>query len=270
MIDDFISPKNDTIFKLLFGDERSLEILTDFLKSVLRLPEDEYEDVTLIDPQLKREYDGDKLSVMDVRIRTKAQKTINIEIQLLSMPELRERIVYYLAKMVTGQVGAGESYQKIKRVISIIITDFIFIPGTDEYHNRFTLYDPGTRTEFTDVIEVNTLELVKLPESEDGTKLWAWMKFLSARNKEDLNMIAQSSPQVKQAVMRYMEMTEDEQIRMRMELQQKKEWDIRGQERRNAMLSVAKNLLDIDMPVDQIISATGLTRVDIENIRDNQ
>ena len=61
---EFLSPKSDVIFKLLFGDERSNELLTDFLKSVLRLPENDYDEVTIIDPHLKREYKGDKLGIL--------------------------------------------------------------------------------------------------------------------------------------------------------------------------------------------------------------
>ena len=48
----FLSPKSDMIFKLLFGDEKSIEILTDFLKAVLDIPENDYEDVTIVDPHL--------------------------------------------------------------------------------------------------------------------------------------------------------------------------------------------------------------------------
>jgi hypothetical protein len=52
-VEDFLSPKSDLIFKLLFGDIASIDLLTDFLKSVLRLPSDDYEEVTLIDPHLE-------------------------------------------------------------------------------------------------------------------------------------------------------------------------------------------------------------------------
>lgn len=40
---DFLPPKYDIVFKLLFGDERSLDILIQFLKAVLKVPHDEYE-----------------------------------------------------------------------------------------------------------------------------------------------------------------------------------------------------------------------------------
>jgi predicted transposase/invertase (TIGR01784 family) len=198
----FLSPRSDLIFRLLFGDERNIELLTDFLKSVLRLPDDDYEEVTIVDPHLLPDYQGGKLGVLDVKVKTRSKKIIDVEIQIKPTSELRERIVHYLAKMVTEQVGSGDEYINIKRVISIIITDFVFVPENNVYHNRYTLHDAKTGSEFTDLIEVDTLELAKLPPLEDGTKLWQWLKILSAENKEELDMIAEKSPQVKKAVVR--------------------------------------------------------------------
>jgi hypothetical protein len=44
----------------------------------------------------------------------------------------------------------------------------------EQYHHRFILYDIENKVEFTDIIEVNTLELRKLPQAEDGSELWDW------------------------------------------------------------------------------------------------
>ncbi|MDR1144168.1 MAG: Rpn family recombination-promoting nuclease/putative transposase, partial [Spirochaetaceae bacterium] len=64
-------PKVDFAFKLLFGDQRSKNILADFLKAVLPgLADEEFEELTITDPQLKREFSGDKLEILDVKLRT--------------------------------------------------------------------------------------------------------------------------------------------------------------------------------------------------------
>ena len=249
----------------MFGDERSIELLTDFLKSVLRLPADDYDEVILIDPHLKREYPGGKLGILDVKLKTKSKKTIDIEIQLLPSPELRERVVFYNAKMITEQIGAGEPYARIKRVISIIITDFDFIPESDRYHNRYTLYNPESKTEFTDIIEINTLELVKCPKTEDGTELWKWMYFLSASSKEEFDMIAEKSPQVKKAVVRLMELSADEQTRLLYESRQKMEWDIIARER-GARRDIAQKALKMNISIDDILALTGLTHEEVESL----
>jgi len=84
-----------------------------------------------------------------------------------------KRVVMYLPKMVTEQIGAGADYSKIQRVISIIITDYTINSDNFKYHNKYSLAD-ATGVQFTDILEINTLELSKLPENEDGTSLWAW------------------------------------------------------------------------------------------------
>ena len=259
----FLSPKSDLIFKLLFGDARSNEILTAFLKAVLRLPEDDYDEVTIVNPFLLQEYDGDKLGILDVKIKTKSKKIIDIEIQVKPTTEMKERVLFYSSKMITEQVGSGGKFQKIKRVISIIITDYALITESGKYHHRFTLYDYENDVEFTDIIEVNTLELTKIPQAEDGTELWNWLKFLSAEREEDLNMIAEKSPQVKKAVVRLMELSKDEKTRMLYESRQKLEWDYQARERA-ALLVVAKNMLKRNRPIDEIVEDTGLDYEEIE------
>ena len=145
------------------------------------------------------------------------------------------------------------------------------IPESVKYHHRFVLYDSENGVEFTDIIEINTLELKKLPVTEDGTELWNWLKFLSAERKEDLEMIAEKSPQVKKAVVRLMELSNDERTRMLYESYQRKEWSIQARERGasdNRAFSIAKNLLDVGDSVEKIINVTGLTREEIEKLRD--
>jgi predicted transposase/invertase (TIGR01784 family) len=135
---------------------------------------------------------------------------------------------------------------------------------------RYTLYAPETKSEFTDIIEVNTLELVKLPEVEDGSELWNWLKFLSARRKEDLDMIAERSPKVKKAVVRLMELSNDERTRLLYESRQKMEWDNQARERgavKTREYEIARNALQKKMPIDDIVDITGLTREEIEGFQ---
>jgi len=269
MGEKFLSPRSDLIFKLLFGNEHSVEILTDFLKSVLRLPVSDYDEVTIVDPYLLREYDGDKLGILDVKLKTKSKRTIDIEIQVKPAPEFKERVVFYSAKMIAEQVGAGEDYSLIKQVISIIITDYTLIPESPRYHNHYTLYSPETHSEFTDLIEVNTLELSKLPDDEDGTKLWNWMKFLNARSREELDMIAERSPEVKKAIVKLLELSNDERTRMLYESRQKMEWDNVAREmeaRLDERYVIAKNALNKKLPVEDISEITGLSRQQIETL----
>ena len=47
------SPKYDVVFKCIFGKEH-IPVLIDFLKTVLDLPADEYQEISVLDPHLSR------------------------------------------------------------------------------------------------------------------------------------------------------------------------------------------------------------------------
>ena len=270
-----LSVKYDEIFRLFFADERNAEDLINLLKSILNLPEDDYNEIEIADPHLLPEYAGDKLAVIDVKLYTRSRKVIHIEIQLKVTAAMRERIVYYDAKLITEQIGSGDKYNEIRKVISIIITDEKLIPNSARYHHRFTFYDPEAGVEFSDIVEIHTVELEKLPESADGTELYDWAKFIAAETEEELNMIAQRNPQVGRAVVKLRELSSDEKARDLHERREKARRDIdslmddaeqkgRAEGRAEGRAAVAQNLLKTNMSMEQIMAVTGLTREEIE------
>jgi hypothetical protein len=50
---------------------------------------------------------------------------------------MRSRISYYLSNMVTEQIGMGGSYYDLKQAVSIVITDYDFIPESARCHTVF-------------------------------------------------------------------------------------------------------------------------------------
>jgi len=223
--------KSDVIFRLFFADERNVDLLTGFLKSVLRLPDEEYREIVIADPYLLPEYAGDKLAIIDVKLHTKSRNIIHIEIQLRVTPEMRERIVFYDAKLITEQLGSGDNYHTLQKVVSIIITDENLIENSPRYHHRFVFYDSEAAVEFSDIIEIHTLELRKLPERDDGTELYNWAKFIAAESEEELNMVAEMNPQMRKAVVKLQELSADERARDLYERREKARRDIDSRER---------------------------------------
>jgi predicted transposase/invertase (TIGR01784 family) len=221
----FMYPKNDYIFKRLFGDERNLEILTDFLQSTLNLPKDEYESVVILDPHELPEIEGGKLSILDVKLRLKSGKLLDIEIQMFVAKSLTDRVVYYASKMVGEQLISGNNYKQLRKVISILITNEPINLSQTEYHNVYWICNPKTGVHFSELMEYHTLELPKLPQTDDGTPLWEWMKFLDAKSKEDLEMIAEKNETIKKAVATLAKLSEDEKTRMAYDNRQKWIWD---------------------------------------------
>jgi predicted transposase/invertase (TIGR01784 family) len=116
--------------------------------------------------------------------------------------------------MITDQISKGDKYGVIKKVISIVITNYVLISENEAYHNSYTLCDMKTGSEFTDVVEVDVLELPKLPPQGDGTALGDWLQFLKSGSEDDLTVIAQKSPELKKVVGILMDLSADERTRM--------------------------------------------------------
>ena len=93
------------------------------------------------------------------------------------------------------------------------------------YHHRFR-YRTIEGLEFTDLAEINTLDLGKLPPDEDHTDLWYWMKFIKLDEEEVLDVLAERNPQIKKAVGVLKELSADERNRMLYESRQMAEWDL--------------------------------------------
>ncbi|MDR3323491.1 MAG: Rpn family recombination-promoting nuclease/putative transposase [Zoogloeaceae bacterium] len=280
-----LSPRYDDVFKMLFGDARNGEILQAFLEAALPLSDDDYREIILLNLYLPNENVGDKAGILDIKAKTASGKMIDIEIQMANHAALHERIVYYLAKMVTEQISEGELYDKIKPAICILITDFEMVPENRGYHNRFRLHDPESRTDFckaqNHLLQIHTLELPKLPKQEDGTKLWDWLEFLKAKDKEELNMLAEKNPDVKKAVVKLIELSADDKARMLHEARIKAERDQKAREkfvqdeawkigleegRKNERLAIARNALHKNMLLEDIMALTGLSREEIQTL----
>ena len=287
-----LSAKSDLVFKLIFGHPKRTDILADFLKSVLTIPEDEYESIEIVDPILKIEEIDDKIGILDIKIHTTSKIVIDVEIQVLPVSDMIERILFYHSKMITGQIIKGNDYDVIKKTISIIILDYTILKN-NSYVNKFTLYDKHTLTELTDKIEINILELPKLPEIPDNTEIWKWLAFLKADKEEELMTLANKNPQIKKAVGVLKELSEDERLQMLEEYREKARRDEyarkkyiineartqgleegrqegiqQGKYERN--IEIAINLLSMNSPEEQISRATGLTLEEIKKIAQAQ
>ncbi|GHV50793.1 transposase [Synergistales bacterium] len=263
--------KLDFVFKLIFGDQRNIDILAGFLKAVLDIPEDEYERLTVVDPYVKKENEDDKYGIVDVKVHTKSDGVVHVEVQVDPIPEMEERTLYYQSKMITEQVKTGDDYKEIKRVVSIIITDFDVVCGSDEYFHRFRYRSHHDGREFTRLSEINTLELKKLPKIATDDDLWYWTKFIGAENDvEVLEMIAERSPVMKKAVGVLMELSADERNRMIAEDREKarRDWASRlRRAKRDGVLEVARNLLAMNVPIETILRSTGLTADELGNTK---
>jgi len=79
-------------------------------------------------------------------------------------------------------------------------------------------------------------------------------------------MLAQKSPAMRRATLRLMELSADEKARQLYDARLKEQRDsyARG---KGAVLNVAKKLLGMNMPLDKIVEATGLTQEEVKSLQ---
>jgi len=216
-----LPPTNDWIFKLLFGDERNKSMLIDLLKSFVDLPEEEYE-LTFTDPYLKPEFEEDKMGILDVRVKTASGQIINIEIQVNPVKHIGRRLSFYKSKMIVEQMGKHDPYEKIQRVICVCILSWALFPEAKEYLNRFRFHNRENDLCFQEIPEeIYTLELSKVPDANDGKRVWEWLQFLLARTKEEFEMIAEVNPEIRKATDALYTLSADPAVRAEYDMREK-------------------------------------------------
>jgi predicted transposase/invertase (TIGR01784 family) len=209
---------------MIFGDRRYIEIIRAFLIAALDIPAEEYEDLTIIDPHLERDSPKDKLGILDVRVRLKNKKLVSVEVQVRGVPNMAERVAFSSGRNLASQIDSGEDYTEIARVVTIVIADYEIIKANKLYHHVFQLYDKVHGVLLTDVLEVHTFELRKLPDTagEDAKegKLLDWLRLIRSEREEEIEMLATKTKEMKMAVSRLKQLSADGRTRRLFEARQ--------------------------------------------------
>lgn len=117
-MEKLLRPLNDLVFKALFGREgkESKIILIDFLNELLKLgDENRIKEIVYLNPFNLQEFDGDKRSILDLKVKTESGERINVEVQLNNVDDFRKRSLYYWSKMYAETIQDGETYTKLKK-----------------------------------------------------------------------------------------------------------------------------------------------------------
>lgn len=107
-----LTPKNDIIFKKIFGTQGNEEILKDFLSSILEEPIKEIE--VQKDMQLEIEHINDKLGILDIKAKTNNDLQINIEMQIVNQQNIEKRTLFYWGKLYTRRNTRRRTISKLK------------------------------------------------------------------------------------------------------------------------------------------------------------
>ena len=187
------------------------------------------------------------------------------------------------AEVCSDEIKPGESYRIFKKCVSISILNFTLFQGETDFCSCFHIREDTRNFLYTDKMEFHVIELPKLPEElqDDSSDLELWTKFIDAERKEVFDMLADKNPYIESAYQKLQIISQDKEKRLEYEAREKALRDYNeglleaeergiaiGQEQgiRQGTLSIAKKLIDMGYPTDEIAKITLLSKEDIEKL----
>jgi predicted transposase/invertase (TIGR01784 family) len=293
----------DIIFQAIFGEVGSENITKDFLEKILKR---KIEKISLDkNPILRREFKEEKLGVLDIIAKLDKNEICNIELQIVDKKNIIERILYYWSRLYSRQIKSGEDYKILQKAIVILITDFK-IENLEEldYHSRWKIMEDkqGKKIILTQKLEIDIIELPKIIGKEkEQDNLLDWLYFLENPKSERVTEKMKENENLKEAVKKLDNLSEDERMQRIADLRQKaimdekaiyekgleigiekgmkegmKEGIQRGIEKgiekgimegsQKEKIEIAKKMLELKIDKETIAEATGLTEQEIEKI----
>ena len=158
---------DDDVFKLVFGQESSKDIMIEFLNQVI--PDRRIVDLEFADKEMHPVDRSRKSSVYDMFCRTDDGSRIVVEIQRRKQSTYAERALYYSTFQISRQVEAGSGDYDFCPVYVISILDFDIDQnrGNAEVKTVYRLYEESTHSLLTDRLTFIFLELSKFRKSKE-------------------------------------------------------------------------------------------------------
>ncbi len=298
MAEFLMKPKIDFAFKEIMMDEKAR---IGFLAAVLKIPPKEIKETWILNTALRKEHEDDKQGILDVRLLLNSDQEVDIEIQLSELRVWADRSLFYLSKMFTEQIRPGESYRVLKKCVGISILDFVLFKdvaqeggepqGDAGFYSCFHIREDSRHFIYTDKMEFHVIELPKLPQEvrEGCSDIELWARFINAEKKEVFDMLAKNDPYIGSAYQRLQLISQDRQMRMEYETREKAirdynegmlEAEERGEERgrkegisigeergrKAEALSIARKLVGMGFPTEEIVKITLLSEKEIEGL----
>lgn len=188
-----IVPTVDFACKMLLGSPDHPAITLHFLNAVLR-GDPFITDVQILNPIVGKDYDADKLSILDVLATDNQGRMFDIEVQTTLPAGLPERLTYYAATQLIEQLGETDSYRRLRPSIGICILDAVLFRELGDLHLDFRLRTTAG-LDLTDCLQVHLLELPKYAPPRDNGKitdpLEKWAYFFCQANESTAEELKQ-------------------------------------------------------------------------------
>ncbi|MDR0625178.1 MAG: Rpn family recombination-promoting nuclease/putative transposase [Holosporales bacterium] len=117
-----LRPKQDFVFKNIFGVENYEPVLVSFLNSLFN-GSPHIKSITLKNTEQIKETEDGKVSRLDVKAVTDDDIGLDVEIQCKDTGEIPARAIHSISRMQTDQLHSGKSYNDAKAIGVWIMAD---------------------------------------------------------------------------------------------------------------------------------------------------
>ena len=164
-----IDPTVDFAFKKLLGSPEHAAVTVHFLNAVLA-GDHVIESVEFLNPFKEKDFEEDKLAILDVRARDDHGRWLNIEMQTTLPGELPSRLAYYAATQFVQQMREGDRYRDLTASINICVLGGLLFGAVPDLHLDFRLRSRDSALKLTDSLQIHLLELPKyVPPGDNST-----------------------------------------------------------------------------------------------------
>lgn len=256
--DNFIMlPTIDICFKNLMENP---DVRKGFIAALLKCRPEEVSKTTLLPTTLRREYGDDKLGILDVLVLLADGTQIDMEMQVAYFDYWDARVLFYLGKTFTGQLRKGDSYDKLKKCVHVSILDFNHFTDDDVCYRSISFCDEKTGRKYTDLMNIQILELKKLPGKMQGEEdIISWMRFFGGKSREEFEDMAKANEYIGIAYEELQKLSADELKRLDYEAREKAVRDYNTQMKsalrrgaRGKLREITKKKMEKGMSVEEI------------------
>jgi len=281
-IEKIMTPKNDLIFKKLFGTVGRESMVKDFLEAIL---ETSIKSVTLGKETIfLPEEINEKTGVLDVRVTLDDGTEVDVEMQNKDNTLIVRRSQFYLSRLYQGKIKSGDDYDVLRKAIVIFITNFEVFSDIKEYHTKWLMTEQKHKEKTLDELELHYIELPKFLKTkfDKQRKIDQWLLFIDYSKRELIEEIMEENENVKEAVENMERLKSDEHTQYLAWLREKytlemntakkvgkKEGLEEGieQGRKESKKEIVKKLLKAGIDIEVIIQTTELTKEEIEELQ---
>ena len=286
----YISLLTDFGFKRIFGTNPNKDLLIDFLNSLFD-GEQVVKNVTFLNSEHVGDVRTDRKAIFDVYCENEKGEKFIVEMQNASQKYYKHRSLYYVTFPIREQAQKGEVWNyELKHVYVVALLNYDMTDSAfaqDTINHDIGLLDKQTHKVFNDKLTFKYVEIAKFNKSieELKTNYDKWIYVLQNLSRLDrqprylrTEVFSRLFNQAEIARFSKTELREYEDSLkayrdMKNSLDNAEEKGIakglakgRAEGKKDKAVEIAKKLLEMDMPIDAIMKATGLSQEEITKL----